>query len=84
MGLIGLLLAPFRMPVWLLEAVRDEAEREYYDTEAIDRQMRDVEELIKRGELDEREGEQTLDALTGRLLEARQYHTATTAQDPQF
>ena len=81
MGLIGLLLAPLRMPVWLLEKIRDEAEREYYETDAIETQMRDVEQLITNGDLDKRYGEQRLDALTERLVEARRYHAAITSQE---
>jgi hypothetical protein len=81
MGLIGLLLAPVRMPMWLLETIRDRAEREYYDVEAISRAMREVEQLMTSGELDKRDGEQRLDALTERLVEARRYHAAITSQE---
>jgi len=84
MGLIGLLLAPLRMPIWLLERIRDEAEREYYDMGAIEREIRDVEELMISGKLDKRDGEQRLDALTERLVQARQYHDAISEKEYRF
>jgi len=84
MGLIGLLLAPVRMPIWLLEKIRDEAERAYYDTETIEREMREVEQLMTTGELDKRDAEQQLDALTERLVEARRYHTVVSEQEHEF
>lgn len=80
MGLIDLLLAPVRMPIWLLEKVRDQAEREYYNPQAIEAEIRDVERLITSGEIDKRDGEQRLDALTERLVVARQFRAAIRAQ----
>jgi hypothetical protein len=84
MGLIGLLLAPLRMPVWLLEKIRDEAERQYYDTAVIEWEIREVEQLMKSGDLDMHDGEQQLDALTERLVQARQYHDAISEKEYRF
>jgi Spy/CpxP family protein refolding chaperone len=80
MGLIDLLLAPVRMPIWLLEKIRDEAEREYHNPQAIETEIRDVERLITSGEIDKRDGEQRLDALTERLVVARQFRATIRAQ----
>jgi hypothetical protein len=84
MGLIGLLFSPLKFPIWILETVRDEAERQYYDIETIEKEIREVEQRMADGELNQREGNEHLDHLIQRLLEAREYHAALTQQEERF
>jgi Gas vesicle protein G len=75
MGLFKLLTLPAWGPVagtrWLLETLLREAEREFYDVEAIRRDLDALE--AARGEIDEAEFERQEEALLERLLEARAY-----------
>lgn len=81
MGLLtGLLALPVTGPVratrWIAEQVLAAAEREYYDEDAIRRQIADAENALAAGDIDDDQYEATVDALLQRLSEAR----ARTAQ----
>lgn len=73
MGLItGLLtwpLAPVRGVVWVADQVLQEAERQWYDPAAIQRELDDVAARREAGELTAEEADQLEDALVQRLLE---------------
>jgi len=76
MGLLtGLLTLPVTGPVratrWIAEQVLAMAEREYYDEEAIRRQIADAETALAAGDITDEEYEATVDALLQRLAEAR-------------
>jgi hypothetical protein len=77
MGLFRLLTLPAWGPVagtrWLLETLLREAEREFYDVEAIRRDLDALEAGRARGEIDEAEFERQEEVLLERLLEARAY-----------
>jgi hypothetical protein len=59
-------VAPLRFTVWVAQQVADEAERQHTSPGARARQLRDIEEAQRRGEI----GEETGAALEGRVLEA--------------
>lgn len=75
-GLLTLPLAPVRGTVWVAEQVRQEAERQYYDPARIRRELEDVDELRRSGELTEEEAERLEDELVERLMESRRRDTA--------
>lgn len=70
-GLLTLPLAPVRGTVWVAEQVLEEAERQYYDPAVIRRQLEQVDEMRRRGEISEDEAEQMEDELVERLMESR-------------
>ena len=70
-GLLTLPLAPVRGTVWLAERIQEQAEREYYDESAIRAGLQEIEEARAAGEGDERELDETEDALIERLLAIR-------------
>ncbi|MFJ6695041.1 gas vesicle protein GvpG [Streptomyces sp. NPDC091272] len=71
MGLLGELLmlpfAPVRGTGWVLQKVVDEAEKQYYDPAAIQRELRALEERLEAGEIDEAEFDRREDELLDRL-----------------
>ncbi|CAM5353765.1 gas vesicle protein [Streptomyces spiroverticillatus] len=71
MGLLGELLllpfAPVRGTGWVLRKVVDEAEKQYYDPAAIQRELRALEERLEAGEIDEAEFDRLEDGLLDRL-----------------
>lgn len=75
-GLLTLPLAPVRGTVWVAEQVRQEAERQYYDPARIRRELEDVDELRRSGDLTEEEAELLEDELVERLMESRRRDTA--------
>jgi polyhydroxyalkanoate synthesis regulator phasin len=75
-GLLTLPLAPVRGTIWVAEQVRQEAERQYYDPAAIRRQLENVDELRKLGEISEEEAERMEDELVERLMESRRRRAA--------
>jgi len=75
-GLLTLPLAPVRGTIWVAEQVHQEAERQYYDPAAIRRQLENVDELRKLGEISEEEAEQMEDELVERLMESRRRRAA--------
>ncbi|GAB3766157.1 chorismate mutase [Nocardioides ginsengisegetis] len=75
-GLLTLPLAPVRGTVWVAEQVRREAERQYYDPARIRRELEDVDELRRSGDLTEEEAEVLEDELVERLMESRRRDTA--------
>jgi hypothetical protein len=71
MGLLGELLllpmAPVRGTAWVLGKVVDEAERQYYDPSAIQRELAALEQQLLSGEIDEAEFDRREDDLLDRL-----------------
>lgn len=72
MGLFsGIFMAPF-MPikgtVWVVEKIRDEAERQYYDPGAIRRQLEDVAQARRDGALSDEEAAELEHELIQRLV----------------
>jgi polyhydroxyalkanoate synthesis regulator phasin len=75
-GLLTLPLAPVRGTIWVAEQVLDEAERQFYDPAVIRRQLEQVDEMRRRGEISEEEAEQMEDDLVERLMESRRRRAA--------
>lgn len=69
-GLLTLPLAPVRGVVWVAEQVQTQAEREWYDPERINRQLRELESARESGEISERECAELQDGLVARLVES--------------
>ncbi|WP_455351644.1 gas vesicle protein GvpG [Streptomyces sp. SYSU K217416] len=71
MGLLGELLmlpaAPLRGTLWVLRQVVDEAERQYYDPSAVQRELALLEQRLEAGEIDEAEFDRREDELLERL-----------------
>ncbi|MET9800629.1 gas vesicle protein GvpG [Streptomyces sp. NPDC006368] len=71
MGLLGELLllpaAPVRGTAWVLRQVVAEAERQYYDPAAIQRELARLEERLEAGEIDDAEFDRLEDELLARL-----------------
>ncbi|MGR8007251.1 gas vesicle protein GvpG [Streptomyces hypolithicus] len=71
MGLLGELLllplAPVRGTNWVLRQVVTEAERQYYDPSAIQRELAQLERRLEAGEIDEAEFDRREDELLDRL-----------------
>jgi len=75
-GLLTLPLAPVRGTIWVAEQVLDEAERQFYDPAVIRRQLEQVDEMRRRGEISEDEAERMEDDLVERLMESRRRRAA--------
>ena len=75
--LLKLLTFPVSVPLlggkWVLQTVLDEAERRYYDPDAIRAELAEVERRHQAGEIDEDTFDRWEEALLERLLEARDY-----------
>jgi hypothetical protein len=69
-GLLSLPLAPVRGTIWVAEQVKREAERVYYDSGSIRRQLEDVERAREQGVLDDAEADALEEQLVARLIEA--------------
>ncbi|MEV6650947.1 gas vesicle protein GvpG [Streptomyces sp. NPDC051219] len=71
MGLLGELLllpaAPLRGTLWVLRRVVDEAERQYYDPSAVQRELALLEQRLEAGEIDDAEFDRREDELLERL-----------------
>lgn len=71
MGLLGELLllpvAPVRGTAWVLREVVAEAERQYYDPAAVQRELAQLVERFEAGEMDETEFDRREDELLARL-----------------
>ncbi|MTE18386.1 gas vesicle protein [Streptomyces sp. TRM43335] len=71
MGLIGGILmlptAPLRGAGWVLRQVVAEAERQYYDPSAIQRELRELSRHLDEGLIDEEEFDRREDELLDRL-----------------
>ncbi|MFH9422353.1 gas vesicle protein GvpG [Streptomyces sp. NPDC017529] len=76
MGLIKELLllpaAPVRGTGWVLRQVLTEAERQYYDPAAVQRELRELADQLDAGRIDEAEFDRREDELLDRLEELRQ------------
>jgi hypothetical protein len=71
-GLLTLPLAPVRGVVWVAEQVSEQAAREFYDEEAILRQLAEAEEEHARGRVGDEEFELLQETLLERLMIARE------------
>ena len=75
--LLKLLTFPVSVPLlggkWVLQTVLDEAERRYYDPDAIRAELAEVERRHQAGEIDEDTFDRWEEALLERLLKARDY-----------
>ncbi|MEU0372850.1 gas vesicle protein GvpG [Streptomyces sp. NPDC006283] len=71
MGLLGELLllpvAPVRGTAWVLQQVVAEAERQYYDPAAVQRELAELVERFEAGEIEEDEFDRREDELLERL-----------------
>ncbi|GAA2438628.1 gas vesicle protein GvpG [Streptomyces macrosporus] len=80
MGLIGELLllpaAPFRGAGWVLRQVVAEAERQYYDPSAIQRELHELSRQLDEGLIDEEEFDRREDELLDRLQAIQERHQA--------
>jgi hypothetical protein len=76
MGLISAIftapLAPVRGVVWVAEQVHEQAMREYYDPEAIQLALDEVQLNRELGVIDDDEADRREDELLERMIEARQ------------
>ena len=79
MGLLKALAFPLTGPLWVARVVRDQAERQFYDTSAIQQQLEEVEGQFAAGQTDQELYEQRQEELLQRLLDAREYHRANEA-----
>jgi chorismate mutase len=70
-GLLTLPLAPLRGVVAVAEAVRDQAEEEFYDPVRIREQLAEVQRQREAGELTDDEATQREDELVERLVVSR-------------
>jgi hypothetical protein len=74
MGLLKLLAIPLTGPLWVANVVRDEAERQFYDEDAIRGQIATLQQQYQAGEIGAEFFDRQEEALFERLLDARQYH----------
>lgn len=78
MGLISSLvtwpLAPVKAVAWLGEKVAAEADRQWADPAVIQVQLRELDEMVRRGEMDEEVATELEEALVSRLLEGGWSH----------
>jgi hypothetical protein len=70
-GLLTLPLAPVRGTVWIAERVKEQAEAELYDEEAIQEQLMELQALHDAGEIGDDELAMAEDELLERLVTAR-------------
>lgn len=72
MGLLsGIFTAPFapiKGTVWVAEKIKDEAERQYYDPGAIRRQLEEVAQARRDGQLSDEEAAEMEKELVQRLM----------------
>ena len=75
MSLFDLLLLPITGPakglLFVLEQIRDAADRELYNTEALERQLMEARMLYELGELEAADYERLEAQIVGRLTEIR-------------
>jgi len=84
LGLLKLLTLPVSGPLigsrWIAGVLRDEAERQLYDVDDIQRRMAELERQYQSGAMDLRTFEAQQEALLQRLLDARAYHRRKEAE----
>lgn len=73
-GLVTWPLAPVRGAVWVADKVLEEAERQWYDPAAIQRELDHVAARRESGELTEEEADRLEDDLVQRLIEGPARH----------
>ena len=69
-------LGPIRGVVWLGKELRDQAERECYDDDAVRSELLALEEKLDLGEISEEEHREEEEALLERLKAIREYKEA--------
>lgn len=69
-AIVGAPLAPLKGTVWVAEQVRNEAEKRYYDSGAIRRQLEEVAEARETGSISDEEADGLERELVARLLES--------------
>ena len=74
MGLLKMLAFPITGPLWIAEILKDEAERQMYDVDAIRHQMIDLDRQREAGDIDPETFDHMEERLLARLMEAREYH----------
>jgi len=78
MALLRLLTFPVSAPLsggkWLLQTLLDEAERRYYDEEAIKGELAEGQRQFHAGQINERMLERKEEELLQRMLDSRAYH----------
>ncbi|KAF4407176.1 MULTISPECIES: gas vesicle protein GvpG [Streptomyces] len=86
MGLLSevllLPLAPVRGAGWVVRQVVSEAERQYYDPSAIQRELGELAEQLDQGLIDETEFDRREDELLDRLEAAQQRRAAAPGGAP--
>jgi hypothetical protein len=65
--------APVRGTMWLAEKIAGQAEREYYDEDAVRAQLMELELRLDLGEIDDEAYEQAEASLLERLAEIRKH-----------
>lgn len=70
-GILTLPIAPVRGVTWIAARMKEQAERQYYDLGAIQRQLTDCDEAFEAGEITEQERDEIQDELLSRLFEAQ-------------
>jgi hypothetical protein len=73
-GLVTWPLAPVRGALWVAEQVEREAERQWFDPAAIERELDDVARRREAGELSGDEADALEDALVERLMHGASGH----------
>ena len=81
MGLLRLLLFPLTGPMAVAELLKNQAEQQLYDQEAIRQQMGDLERQLGEGQITREEFDERFDELFERLMEAREYHQQVAGQE---
>lgn len=75
-GLVTFPLAPVRGALWVAEQVKKQAETEYYDPAAIQRQLAELDDAQAAGELTVEQRNALQEELLGRLFEAQRRRQA--------
>lgn len=70
-GIVTFPLAPVRGVAWLAERIKDQAESELYDPAVIRRQLEEVDDARRAGEISEDEAAESEEKLLSMLFEAR-------------
>jgi hypothetical protein len=70
-GILKLPLAPVTGTVWIAEKLLEQAEAEYYDENAIQARLREIEAARQAGDIGEDDAAQAEEELLERLLEGR-------------
>lgn len=78
-----ILMSPVNFTVWLAKKIKDQAEKELYDVEALKAALEELREQHEAGELSDKEFQQREDRLLKSLQEAREYQKSKVAAKEQ-